>query len=67
MKLSAREQQIIDLVVQGYLNINIAAKLGLSQNTVCAHLKRIYSKLNISGTLGEKRLKLSDRTRSVIG
>lgn len=49
MKLSAREQQIIDLAREGYMNVNIAAILGLSQNTVRAHLKRIYSKLNLRG------------------
>lgn len=45
--LTAREEQILDLVVKGRSNIAIAEDLGLSPNTVRVHLRNASLKLNI--------------------
>jgi DNA-binding CsgD family transcriptional regulator len=46
--LTARELQIAALVAQGMLNKEVADRLHISEWTVCAHLRRIYSKLGVS-------------------
>ena len=45
--ISAREQEIVILVVQGYSNQKIAETLFISLNTVKAHLRNIYPKFDI--------------------
>jgi DNA-binding CsgD family transcriptional regulator len=45
--LTAREQQIADLVARGYSNVNVGARLGISEQTVGVHLRRIYRKLGV--------------------
>jgi DNA-binding NarL/FixJ family response regulator len=47
-RLSVREEQILQLLSQGYSNKLIADKLKLSIDTVCSHLKHVYSKLHVS-------------------
>jgi DNA-binding NarL/FixJ family response regulator len=47
-RLSLREEQILVLVSQGYLNKTIADKLGLSIDTVCGHLKLVVKKLHVN-------------------
>jgi DNA-binding NarL/FixJ family response regulator len=46
--VSSREKEIIDLVCQGCTNKEIALKLSLSEQTVKAHLSRIFRKFNVS-------------------
>ena len=46
--LSIRQEQILSLVSQGHRNRAIANKLGLSENTVCTHLKYVFKKLCVS-------------------
>lgn len=53
--LTPREQQIADLVAQGYSNVNVAARLALSANTVGVHVRKIYRKLGV-----HSRIELSD-------
>ena len=48
MHLTAREEQILLLLSQGYPNKTIAEKLELSVDTVCSHLKHVFSKLHVS-------------------
>jgi DNA-binding NarL/FixJ family response regulator len=45
--LSAREEQILLLLSQGYSNKLIADKLELSIDTVCSHLKHVFNKLHV--------------------
>jgi DNA-binding NarL/FixJ family response regulator len=47
-RLSVREEQILQLLSQGYSNKLIADKLKLSVDTVCSHLKHVYSKMHVS-------------------
>jgi DNA-binding NarL/FixJ family response regulator len=46
--LSVREEQILVLLSQGYSNKLIAAKLELSIDTVCSHLKHVFNKLHVN-------------------
>jgi DNA-binding CsgD family transcriptional regulator len=46
--LTGRELQIASLVADGLLNKQIADRLQISEWTVCAHLRRIFSKLRVS-------------------
>lgn len=46
--ISEREKEIIELVSQGYRNKEIASRLSVSDQTVKAHLNRIYRKFNVS-------------------
>lgn len=46
--LTARELQIASLVAAGLINKEVANRLGISEWTVCTHLRRIYSKLRVS-------------------
>jgi DNA-binding NarL/FixJ family response regulator len=46
--LSMREEQILVLLSQGYSNKMIADKLALSIDTVCTHLKHVFTKLHVS-------------------
>lgn len=45
--LSPRERQVLDLLVVGLLNKEIAAKLFLAEGTVKAIAGRLYAKLNV--------------------
>lgn len=46
-QLSKREEQVLDLLAQGYLYKEISADLGLSSHTVDTYLRRIYEKLHV--------------------
>jgi DNA-binding NarL/FixJ family response regulator len=50
-ELSAREMEVIELVVQGYKNRDIAQKLFISEKTVKNHLSAIFNKLGVSDRL----------------
>jgi NarL family two-component system response regulator LiaR len=45
--LSAREQQVLDLLVQGYSNTEIGARLYLSPETIKTHVRHIMEKLSV--------------------
>jgi DNA-binding CsgD family transcriptional regulator len=45
--LSPRERQICMLVVEGFSDANIAARLSIKEATVGSHLARIYRKLRV--------------------
>ncbi|QIX62179.1 response regulator transcription factor [Hymenobacter lutimineralis] len=45
--LSAREQEVLNLLVEGYSYKMIAADRGISLDTVRSHIKKIYEKLHV--------------------
>ena len=47
-ELSARERDIVSLILTGHPTIGIAAKLGLARGTVKNHRRSIYAKLDIT-------------------
>lgn len=46
-ELSKREEEVLDLLAQGYLCKEISDKLGISHNTVDTYRRRIYEKLHV--------------------
>lgn len=46
-RLTSRERDVLELVAGGLRNREIAAQLYLSENTVEAHLRNVFSKLNV--------------------
>jgi DNA-binding NarL/FixJ family response regulator len=51
-ELTAREQQVLELVEQGCKNKEIAQELGIRPGTVKIHLKHIFEKTGIRGRYG---------------
>lgn len=49
--LTEREQQMLQLIADGYSNKGIARSLGISFETVKWHLKQVYEKLQVSGRI----------------
>lgn len=47
-RLTARQRQILALIIEGKLNKQIAAELGLSENTVKVHRHRIMERMGTS-------------------
>ena len=45
--LTAREQQVLDLLIEGKLYKEIAHELGVSIDTVRTHVRKVYDKLHI--------------------
>jgi DNA-binding NarL/FixJ family response regulator len=51
-ELTAREQQVLELVEQGFKNKEIAVDLGIRPGTVKIHLKHIFEKTGVRGRYG---------------
>jgi DNA-binding NarL/FixJ family response regulator len=45
--LSARERQVMSMVVMGFTNVEIAARLHVTESTVKSHLTSAYAKLEV--------------------
>ena len=48
-RLTEREREVITLVREWLRNKHIAARLSISEATVCHHLTAIFAKLDVSG------------------
>jgi DNA-binding NarL/FixJ family response regulator len=46
-ELSPREEEVLELLSTGLSNKQLAAQLGISYETVCVHLRRVYEKLHV--------------------
>ena len=55
-KLTPREKEVMELIVQGHLNKNIAALLGTTERTIKEHRGRVMRKLGISSVAELVRL-----------
>lgn len=47
-ELTARERELLVALANGWTNLQIAARTGISRNTVKYHLKNLYDKLGVS-------------------
>ena len=47
-QLTARESEIVDLVIAGCRNREISERLSISEKTVKAHLTRIFAELGVT-------------------
>lgn len=47
-QLTPREREVAALVAEGMINAQIAARLGISENTIRNYVMRIYDKLGVS-------------------
>ena len=56
-QVGPRERQIIDLLLQGCDNSEIAKQLNIAERTVKAHFNRLFLRFGIKG--GIKRVKLA--------
>ena len=54
--LSGREQLIVGLIVDGLSNKEIAAQLHISEQTVRAHIQRLFRKLGAASQLAMKQV-----------
>lgn len=57
MRFTAREEEIVALLLQGCENDDIARDLGMAQRTVKAHFNRMFNRHEITG--GVKRVQLA--------
>ncbi|SPE21748.1 hypothetical protein SBA7_10049 [Candidatus Sulfotelmatobacter sp. SbA7] len=57
VRLGLREQEIVNLLLQGCGNEEIAKTIGMNRRTVKAHFNRLFAKFGIHG--GIKRVKLA--------
>lgn len=61
--LSDRERQVLELVAQGYSNVDIGQRLDLSHKTIARHRERIMKKLNLHSRT--ELVKFAIRTRLI--
>ena len=47
-QLSARQEQVADLIMQGFTSTEIGKELNISLNTVKTHRSILYSKLGVN-------------------
>jgi len=60
-ELTQREEQVLQLVAEGFPNKGIAAELGISVKTVEKHRQAVMNKLNIHETAGLTRFAIAKR------
>jgi DNA-binding NarL/FixJ family response regulator len=51
VELSEREREVLEAIVRGRSNKEIAAALGISENTVKVHATRVFEKLGVADRL----------------
>jgi DNA-binding NarL/FixJ family response regulator len=61
LELTAREQQVLELVEQGLRNKEIGRELGIRPGTVKIHLKHIFEKTGVRGRYGLALSGIRDR------
>jgi DNA-binding NarL/FixJ family response regulator len=61
-ELTTREQQVLELVEQGFKNKEIAVDLGIRPGTVKIHLKHIFEKTGVRGRYGLALSGLKERS-----
>lgn len=54
-RLTGREMQVLDLMAQGYSNLAISERLRLSPKTLEAHVRNLFTKLELEQRPDEHR------------
>jgi DNA-binding CsgD family transcriptional regulator len=60
-RLSLREREVLEMMVQGLIKKEIADRLNLSYHTVDNHLRSIYTKLKVHTRTGAVAKAVSER------
>ncbi len=59
VRVTAKEVEVLDLLVQGFKNADIAETLGLAERTVKAHIDRCATKLGVRSSKTGQRILLA--------
>jgi DNA-binding CsgD family transcriptional regulator len=59
--LTEREKEVVGLVVTGLTNAEISEKLGITRNTVTAHMTKIFIKCNVRNRTELARMELMEK------
>jgi DNA-binding NarL/FixJ family response regulator len=62
-KLTPRERELLAVLADGWTNLQIAARTGISENTVKYHLKNLYDKLDVRNRAMAVALFAAERNR----
>ncbi|WP_353643251.1 response regulator transcription factor [Mesorhizobium sp. WSM2239] len=62
-RLTVRERELLAVLADGWTNLQIAARTGISENTVKYHLKNLYDKLGVRNRAMAVALYASERKR----
>ena len=63
-KLTPRERELLAVLADGWTNLQIAARTGISENTVKYHLKNLYDKLDARNRAMAVALYASEKNRA---
>lgn len=62
-RLTTRERELLSVLADGWTNLQIAARTGISENTVKYHLKNLYDKLDVRNRAMAVALYASEKNR----
>lgn len=65
--LTAREIDVVRLLAEGCTYGRVAQRLGISEHTVCSHVKNLYRKLDVHTAAGavSRAMRLQGATWSI--
>jgi two-component system nitrate/nitrite response regulator NarP len=61
--LTVRERELLAALANGWSNLQIASRIGISRNTVKFHLKNLYDKLGVNNRAMAVALFMSEKAR----
>ncbi|QEN86550.1 response regulator transcription factor [Labrys sp. KNU-23] len=62
-RLTTRERELLAVLADGWTNLQIAARTGISENTVKYHLKNLYDKLEVRNRAMAVALYATEKSR----
>ena len=62
--LTSRERELLAALANGWSNLQIAARIGISRNTVKYHLKNLYDKLGVNNRASAVALYMTKSVRA---